>query len=159
MLTFCPELLSYLLTCFIISLIELDFPLLKISRSSTYARWLIQGPFGLMENGINLSLLIRLLSILVNTSAASMNNEGDNGSPCFNPWLELKKPFHSPLTMMEYHISDIRFQMMLISTSEKPYFFRTTVNFHDILSYALAMSSFITIFPPILLLPIPCTIS
>lgn len=61
----------------------------------------------------------------------------------------MKYPFLLPFTVTEYHTPEISLPVISSYHSEKPNVFITAAKkFHEILSYGLAMSSFITIFPP-----------
>lgn len=56
-----------------------------------------------------------------------MNNIGDKGSPCFNPLVDLKKPYDFPFNTTKYKLLEISLKTMSTITSEKPNCLRTFV--------------------------------
>lgn len=52
--------------------------------------WFILGPLRFIEKPINWLFSLSLLRALDNASAARINREGERGSPCFSPLVDLK---------------------------------------------------------------------
>lgn len=68
-----------------------------------------------------MSLSFNLLSSLDNNSVVKIKREGDKGSPCFDPLVELEKCLLSSLMLTEYQTSDSNLHVKSVKILKKLY--------------------------------------
>lgn len=132
----------------------------NIIISSANAKWVIQGQPKKTLNPKYVSCSTNLFKPQDKTYAQIMNKDGDNGSPCRRPLVDVKNPKLAPLTINENQTLKINLQILSMKHSPKPNCRNTLImKNQETLSHTFVISNLITTLPPLNFLPMFAMIS